>query len=56
MFLDVICWAPEAFFLISLLVLLWYGSGSLVSPVAERICFSPLPNSAMFSGLSMDTN
>lgn len=56
MAISLVVWAPEAFFLISLLVLLWYGSGSLVSPVAERICFSPLPNSAMFSSLSMDTN
>jgi hypothetical protein len=39
MTLDLIVWAPEAFLSFCLLVLLWYGSGSLVSPVAERICF-----------------
>jgi formate/nitrite transporter FocA (FNT family) len=39
MTLDLVVWAPEAFISFCLLVLLWYGSGSLVSPVAERICF-----------------
>lgn len=38
MTLDLVVWAPEAFLSFCLLVLLWYGSGSLVSPVAERIC------------------
>lgn len=45
MTLDLVVWAPEAFLLISLLVLLWYGSGSLTSPVAERICFLNTNNS-----------
>jgi hypothetical protein len=53
MFLDLICWAPEAFFLIGLLGLLCYGSGSLVCPVAERICFLSLPVSGMVSQESM---
>jgi hypothetical protein len=56
MFLDVICWAPEVFFLFSLCLLIWYGSGSLVSPVAERICFLNLPHTNVFCIESMDTN
>jgi hypothetical protein len=39
MTLDLIVWAPEAFVLLCLLVLLWYGSGTSVSPVIEGIYY-----------------
>jgi hypothetical protein len=35
MTLDLILFAPEFFFLFSFFVLLWYGTGNLVTPVAE---------------------
>lgn len=37
MTLDIIIWAPEAFFLLQLLLLIWYGSGPLDNPVAEKV-------------------
>nr|YP_009054635.1 NADH dehydrogenase subunit 2 [Chlorotetraedron incus]AIK29123.1 NADH dehydrogenase subunit 2 [Chlorotetraedron incus] len=37
MTLDVVVWAPEAFLLIGLLLFIWYGSGPLVTPVAEQV-------------------
>jgi len=37
MILDIIVWSPEAFFLISLLRLIWYGSGPLDNPVTEKV-------------------
>jgi hypothetical protein len=40
MILDIIVWSPEAFFLISLLRLIWYGSGPLDNPVTEKV-YSP---------------
>nr|AIK66620.1 NADH dehydrogenase subunit 2 [Rotundella rotunda] len=47
MTLDVVCWAPEAFFSLNLLVFLWYGTGAVVSPVTERVslCVSSLRES-----------
>lgn len=35
MTLDLICWAPEVFFITALLMFLWYGTGPAVNPVAE---------------------
>jgi hypothetical protein len=35
MTLDLILFAPEFFFLFSFFVLLWYGTGNRVTPVAE---------------------
>jgi hypothetical protein len=35
MTLDLILFRPEFFFLFSFFVLLWYGTGNLVTPVAE---------------------
>nr|AWV56982.1 NADH dehydrogenase subunit 2 [Pseudopediastrum sp. CL0201VA] len=46
MTLDLIVWAPEAFVLLCLLVLLWYGSGTSVSPVMEGIYYLDTKNSA----------
>lgn len=37
MTLDIIVWAPEVFFLLRLLVLVWYGSGPLDTPVREKV-------------------
>jgi hypothetical protein len=39
MTLDLIVWVPEAFVLLCLLELLWYGSGTSVSPVVEGIYY-----------------
>lgn len=39
MTLDFIVWTPEVFLLFQLLVLLWYGSGVLTSPVQEQVGF-----------------
>nr|AWV56979.1 NADH dehydrogenase subunit 2 [Pediastrum duplex] len=44
MTLDLIVWAPEAFVLLCLLVLLWYGSGTSVSPVIEGIYYLDTKN------------
>jgi hypothetical protein len=46
MTLDLIVWVPEAFVLLCLLVLLWYGSGTSVSPVVEGIYYLDTKNSA----------
>jgi hypothetical protein len=35
MTLDLILFRPEFFYLFSFFVLLWYGTGNLVTPVAE---------------------
>jgi hypothetical protein len=35
MSLDLIFFRPEFFYLFSFFVLLWYGTGNLVTPVAE---------------------
>jgi hypothetical protein len=37
MTLDLVILRPEFFFLFGFLVLLWYGTGGLVTPVAENI-------------------
>nr|AWV56983.1 NADH dehydrogenase subunit 2 [Pediastrum duplex] len=44
MTLDLIVWAPEAFILLCLLVLLWYGSGTSVYPVIEGIYYLDTKN------------
>lgn len=40
MTLDLILFRPEFFFLFSFFVLLWYGTGNLVTPVAEILTVS----------------
>nr|AIK66619.1 NADH dehydrogenase subunit 2 [Pediastrum duplex f. asperum]QFS20028.1 NADH dehydrogenase subunit 2 [Pediastrum duplex] len=47
MTLDLIVWAPEAFVLLCLLVLLWYGSGTSVSPVIEGIYYLDTKNNVV---------
>jgi hypothetical protein len=37
MTLDLVIMRPEFFLLFGFLVLLWYGTGGLVTPVAEMI-------------------
>jgi len=44
MTLDLIVWVPEAFVLLCLLVLLWYGSGTSVYPVIEGIYYLDTKN------------
>ena len=43
MTLDLILFRPEFFFLFSFFVLLWYGTGNLVTPVAEILTVSTSP-------------
>nr|AWV56978.1 NADH dehydrogenase subunit 2 [Pediastrum angulosum] len=52
MTLDLIVWAPEAFVLLCLLVLLLYGSGTSVSPVIEGIYYLDTKNTVTIQPLS----
>lgn len=42
MTLDLILFRPEFFYLFSFFVLLWYGTGNLVTPVAEILTVTPV--------------
>ncbi len=45
MTLDLILFRPEFFFLFSFFVLLWYGTGNLVTPVAEILTVTTVHSS-----------
>jgi hypothetical protein len=49
MTLDLILFRPEFFFLFSFFVLLWYGTGNLVTPVAEILTVSTVHSSGAAS-------
>lgn len=49
MTLDLIIFRPEFFFLFSFFVLLWYGTGNLVTPVAEILTVSTVHSSGAAS-------
>ena len=49
MTLDLILFRPEFFFLFSFFVLLWYGTGNLVTPVAEILTMSTVHSSGAAS-------
>ena len=55
MTLDLILFRPEFFFLFSFFVLLWYGTGNLVTPVAEILTVSTVhSNSAQNTLLALN--
>jgi hypothetical protein len=49
MTLDLILFRPEFFFIFSFFVLLWYGTGNLVTPVAEILTVSTVHSSGAAS-------
>jgi hypothetical protein len=49
MTLELIHFRPEFFFLFSFFVLLWYGTGNLVTPVAEILTVSTVHSSGAAS-------
>jgi hypothetical protein len=52
MTLDLILFRPEFFFLFSFFVLLWYGTGNLVTPVAEILTVSTVHSNGAASNAS----